>query len=170
MSFIPDYLAAGIDEPDFDLRVIPIFQFPDERQCLEWFGKAQEARRAGLSLTQSGLMLDDKQRRGVVAAITGQPLALDPRAKLSVGIDTSRYRVPGFLLARAVAGCSLNDAIRVASESYPRMSEATIGRLWRDHMPIAHFGGLLLWCRRDFLRRCRRGLCGNGLSGSSPAW
>jgi len=105
-----------------------------------------------------------------VAAITGQPLALDPRAKLSVGIDTSRYRVPGFLLARAVAGCSLNDAIRVASESYPRMSEATIGRLWRDHMPIAHFGGLLLWCRRDFLRRCRRGLCGNGLSGSSPAW
>ena len=155
MSFIPDYLAAGIDQPDFDLRVIPIFQFPDERWCLEWFSKAQEARRVGLSLMQSGHMLDDKRRRGIVATMTDQQPALDPNAKLNVGIDTSHYRVPGFLLIRTVASKpngSLNDAIRVASESHPKMSKETIGRLWRPHMPIAHFGAVLWWCCRDFVR------------------
>lgn len=155
MSFIPAYLAAGIEQPDFDLRVIPIFQFPDdERRCLEWFNKAQKARRVGQTLVQSGLELDAERRRGIVAAVTGQP-ALDPGAKRELGIDTSHYRVPGFLLIRTVASApngSLNGAIRVASESCPKMSKETIGRLWRDHMPIAHFGAALWWCRRDFLR------------------
>jgi len=104
MSFIPAYLAAGIDQPDFDLRVIPIFQFPDdEHRCLEWFSKAQEARRVGLSLVQAGNTFNAEQRRGIVAGVTGLP-APDPKyAKLSVGIDTSHYRLPGFLLTRTVA-------------------------------------------------------------------
>jgi hypothetical protein len=158
MSFIPAYLAAGIDQPDFDLRVIPIFQFPDEHRCLEWFRKAQEARRVGQSLVRSGLILGVEQRRGIVAAVTGQPA---PSAKRSVGIDTSHYRVPGFLLVRTVASApakgSLNDAIRIASESRPKMSKETIERLWRDHKPIAHFGAALWWWsslrRREFLNR-----------------
>ena len=63
--------------------------------------------------------------RGIVAVVTGQP-ARDPSAKRNVGIDTSHYRVPGFLLIRTLAGApngSLTDAIRVAgtgSQPCPR--------------------------------------------------
>lgn len=153
MSFIPAYLAAGIDQPDFDLRVIPIFQFPDEPRCLEWFGKAQEARRVGQSLVRSGLMLDVEQRRGVVAGVTGLSASDPERAKLSVGIDTSHFRVPGFLLTRVVASenGSLNDAVRIAMESRPKLSKETIGRLWRAYRSIAHLAAALTY-GRDVLR------------------
>jgi len=158
MSFIPDYLVAGLDQPDFDLRVIPIFQFPDERRCLEWLAKTQEARCVARRLTRSGNTFDVEQRRRIVAGITGLP-APDPKhAKRSVGIDTSHFRVPGFLLVRTVASAptgSLNNAVGFASESL-KLSEATIWRLWRPCRPTAHFAAGL-WYKRDLLSCDPRG-------------